>query len=646
MAGGALLGANLTKKAPKVVSEINETVFEDENGQGIKLNKVQRKAGGFEMGKTFVQADVIDSGKDPVYRLRFLTPIAIADNIRSIAYVRENDELGRAGKVIDTVYANIKVGDDRIYYDAAANKLTTEEQSNDYYFALYNIDFELTSSYLIEPFRVRVLINGMYSSQYMQTSYQALTAENPYDVCEYDVYNGATVVGTVINMDHMLETIPESTGNCAYDTIVEHQHCTRCDKMFVDGVEKTADELKVPGNHTLQHIKEVPASCKADGVKAHDHCTTCKKDFIDGVEVEDLVIPADPNQHINLEHFDEVPGDGTCLSYTVVAHDVCKDCGAILVNGEVKTEEELKVVGSHNLEHIDGTPATCDHDGIIECDYCDICEKYFVDGKEVDDVVIPGGHKLTHVALDPATCVPGTLEHDYCEVCKKYFIDGEEVSADKIKEEHDYDENGVCKNCGAHTWASNYHILEESEIQGTGKQIHIGSGNNQPFSVNNPGYWAIQASNNGTVINEGESFLGSCPSHKTAAKYNCYCRIVPNKDICDNGGVFLFAADLTVQDNQTGLFQFGVSCQTSGTAFGNSIKTAEINEATPGKTYHIDILVRMPAATYFMLVFKNVSNGNCKVLVHNVMFTQYAADHIPSATIDGVNALTWPWKAN
>ena len=59
------------------------------------------------------------------------------------------------------------------------------------------------------------------------------------------------------------------------------------------GVEGYSNYNKSKLIHSLTDVTEVPATYESDGVKAHRHCTVCGKDFIDGVEqsTDDLKLP-------------------------------------------------------------------------------------------------------------------------------------------------------------------------------------------------------------------------------------------------------------------------------------------------------------------------------------------------------------------
>lgn len=50
----------------------------------------------------------------------------------------------------------------------------------------------------------------------------------------------------IIPAAHKLETVAAQEASCTAEGVKAHQHCSACGKDFIDGEEKTADELKIP----------------------------------------------------------------------------------------------------------------------------------------------------------------------------------------------------------------------------------------------------------------------------------------------------------------------------------------------------------------------------------------------------------------
>lgn len=65
---------------------------------------------------------------------------------------------------------------------------------------------------------------------------------------------------------------------------VKTRTCTKCNHTETE---------TIPASHTLTHLSVDPADCTHTGTLAHDHCSVCDKNFIDGVEKsnEQLIIP-------------------------------------------------------------------------------------------------------------------------------------------------------------------------------------------------------------------------------------------------------------------------------------------------------------------------------------------------------------------
>ena len=93
----------------------------------------------------------------------------------------------------------------------------------------------------------------------------------------------------------------------------------------------------------------------------------------------------------------------------------------------------------HSMNAIAEVPATCTENGNIAYWQCTKCNKYYNDEDgnteiTLDDVGIPAGHKLIHVAATAASPIAeGCIEHWKCSACGKYFSDSS--GGQEIKEE-------------------------------------------------------------------------------------------------------------------------------------------------------------------------------------------------------------------
>ncbi len=81
----------------------------------------------------------------------------------------------------------------------------------------------------------------------------------------------------------------------------------------------------------------------------------------------------------------------------------------------------VNVLQSHNLISIAEVPATCTSTGIKAHQQCDICEKLFMNGNEVeaDDIIIEmSEHTLNYVDAQAPTCTEiGWYKYEYCTNC-------------------------------------------------------------------------------------------------------------------------------------------------------------------------------------------------------------------------------------
>ena len=237
---------------------------------------------------------------------------------------------------------------------------------------------------------------------------------------------------------HTITAVAEVPGTCASDGVKAHDHCSVCNKDFVDGVEKSAADLKIAAGHTTTAVAEVSKTCTADGVKAHDHCNVCGKDFIDGVEktAADLKIAAGHTTTAVAEV------SKTCTADGVKAHDHCNVCGKDLIDGVEKTAADLKIAAGHELTTVPEQAADrCAADGKKAHDHCKLCQKDFLEGveKSAEELRIPAAaHSLQWVERTPNSCTEdGELAHNHCTVCQKDFDEeGNELSTIVIPAAH------------------------------------------------------------------------------------------------------------------------------------------------------------------------------------------------------------------
>lgn len=219
--------------------------------------------------------------------------------------------------------------------------------------------------------------------------------------------------------------------NTCTENGTKSRKCTKCDYEDVD---------IIPAGHTLDAIAEVPASC-ITGVMAHDHCTVCNKDFVNGVEknAEDLILDIVGHVYHNVAKVNP-----TCVENGMLAHICCYGCNKKYIRGVEYTSEELVIPATHNVQVIKAKASTCESDGWVEYKCCRDCNKIFIGNEEktLADTVIPASHSIQHIGTINSTCTTsGMLEHDYCPVCKRYWINSIEKNYFELiveKSAHNY----------------------------------------------------------------------------------------------------------------------------------------------------------------------------------------------------------------
>ncbi|MDE6200331.1 MAG: hypothetical protein K2M47_00415, partial [Clostridiales bacterium] len=230
--------------------------------------------------------------------------------------------------------------------------------------------------------------------------------------------------------------------------VLAHDHCSVCNKDFIDGVEKTAAELKILASHNLTFVDIQNKTCTTDGVLAHDHCSVCNKDFIDGVEktAAELKIAAAHtwgSDAVRVEPDCTTDGSvtGTCtvcgitdvevlpkLGHDIVRHypqaPTCTESGWGMYEscsrGDYSTYEEIDPLGHSWGEFVIDKQPTCTAEG-SKSKHCTRCDEKF----EVTAIAALG-HTLTHNPKTPATNDrDGNIEFWDCEDCQKFFADGD-----------------------------------------------------------------------------------------------------------------------------------------------------------------------------------------------------------------------------
>lgn len=188
--------------------------------------------------------------------------------------------------------------------------------------------------------------------------------------------------------------------------------------------------------HTLVAHAEEPATCTEPGKKAYWSCEVCGKLFLDAegkneTTADALVIPAAGH---NLDKLEGTPA--TCTEPGKKEAWKCSVCQKLFADSEGKNEttEDARVIPAkgHNLEGVAEIPASCTATGTKAYWKCLNCNKLFSDSEGKNEtsfeaLTIPAkGHSLTEVKEVPATCTEaGKKAYWKCEDCQKIFSDAE-----------------------------------------------------------------------------------------------------------------------------------------------------------------------------------------------------------------------------
>lgn len=234
----------------------------------------------------------------------------------------------------------------------------------------------------------------------------------------------------IIPASHTITHVDIDPADCTNTGTLAHEHCSVCDKNFIDGVEKSNEQLIIPvGDCYFLSVAKVAPTCTEDGVLAHLECKGCHKNIIKDVEYTDqeLIIPATHNL-VTIDAKEK-----TCFEDGHLAYTVCRSCNQVFINNEEKELEDTILPHSHVMEHSNLKNATCTDEGMVEYDYCKDCGQYYVDNEEKNyfDLIIPC---IDHDYGDLIDATENERAHYTCSVCYKNFNEGkEEISSlDKL----------------------------------------------------------------------------------------------------------------------------------------------------------------------------------------------------------------------
>lgn len=200
--------------------------------------------------------------------------------------------------------------------------------------------------------------------------------------------------------------------------------------------------------HSMTHVDGVGATCETPGVIDHWHCDECDKDYLDedGKEpIGDVTIPPISHNIVIVEY-----QAATCTEPGHTAGAYCADCGEVL-----EEQEEIPALG-HDFPE-DGfqvqDEATCEEDGLKTC----VCERC---GETISEVIPALGHDPVAEEGTPATCDKDGLTGEVvCKRCHKVLEEAEVIPAlghdwgapvviEEAKCLFDGEQERTCERCG------------------------------------------------------------------------------------------------------------------------------------------------------------------------------------------------------
>ena len=179
----------------------------------------------------------------------------------------------------------------------------------------------------------------------------------------------------------------------------------------------------------------------AMGAMAEDCAHDGEKYFVKGDYLSSEYVSIDDSQH----------GYRSVFNYV----EYCQKCG--LPTGESRTgydEEEEPLLYSHDYDG-NGFCSTCEHECLHTSDYV---TQYTFDWYESDNYYEIEGDNLEHFRSTTGPCTV----NEVCPHCRYVFSSNHQESAtEEGNQQHNYDENGECYNCGhtntcAHEYVSGY----------------------------------------------------------------------------------------------------------------------------------------------------------------------------------------------
>ena len=237
--------------------------------------------------------------------------------------------------------------------------------------------------------------------------------------CSNEGYTGDTVCTDCKKVISKGKVIPPDNTKHNYQWVVDknatfeetglkHEECTRChDMRSLD----TVIPIPICEHSAMQHFASVSATCKKQGTKEHWYCSECNRKYRDEkgmllVNSEDeLIVPVDPNNHVNTEIRDVK--SATCSSEGYTGDKYCTDCNTLIASGSILAINP----DGHNFIN-----NKCEYCGKIQVTYYPPTFTY-ID----DETHLAGGNIRSHVPDSLTMHTDGVYEWNYCLYCQHEY---------------------------------------------------------------------------------------------------------------------------------------------------------------------------------------------------------------------------------
>ena len=184
-----------------------------------------------------------------------------------------------------------------------------------------------------------------------------------------------------------------------------HEECTRCHDIGKENI--VIDKLDC-FHSAMEHHEKVAATCIAAGTAEYWHCTECNRNYSDEkgtLEITDLVLPIDPNNHVNTEIRNAKPA--TCSSEGYTGDKYCTDCNTLIESGSAIAVNP----NAHN--YVNNVCTYCGNSRIV---YRPVTYMYIDDYSH-----LASGLKERHVPDSMTKHTDGEYEWNYCLYCQHEY---------------------------------------------------------------------------------------------------------------------------------------------------------------------------------------------------------------------------------